>query len=175
VNPSTWSGPFLVACGLLVVSGAGKVRDPEAASRALSAVGLPASGWMVRSGGALEAGLGLAAGCLAGAPLTLAVAAVYLAFAGFIVLTLRRGGSQASCGCFGRADARPSVTHVVLDAAGVAAAFAAAASGPSVRLTAVLAQQPLAGVPFVVAAATAAYLVHLAFVFPPGRRVWTST
>jgi hypothetical protein len=43
------------------------------------------------------------------------VALSYLAFAAFVVAALRRGTMVGSCGCFGREDTPPHVSHVVLN------------------------------------------------------------
>jgi hypothetical protein len=45
-----------------------------------------------------------------------AVAALYASFAVFVTWALARGLPLESCGCFGRADARPSAFHVALNA-----------------------------------------------------------
>ena len=91
------------------------------------------------------------------------VAASYLAFAGFVVVALRRGAAIASCGCFGKVDTPPSVVHVVLN-------LGADAPDPSrlvVALPDVLRDQPLAGVPFALLLAIGVYLVFLAFTALP--------
>jgi len=65
---------------------------------------------------------------------------------------LRRGSPVSSCGCFGKADSPPTVSHVVLN-------LAAAGSHPGTL--ALLRHQPLAGIPLVGLSATVAYLAYL--------------
>jgi hypothetical protein len=162
-----WAGPYLAACGLLVVAGAAKAWSPDTTARALHAAGLPGRRALVRLGGAIEALLGAAA-VLSGAPaLAVLVGLSYVCFSGFIVLALRRGTPISSCGCFGTPDTPPNRLHVVINLAAAAVA-AVVATRPASPLTSILSHQPLAGIPLLGLAATAGYLAYLSFVFPFG-------
>jgi hypothetical protein len=154
-----WVGPYLAAALLLLAAGLAKVRRPADTSIALRRAGLPVPEWVVRAGAAAE----VAAGCWA---LTSAQAAAglvalsYLGFAGFVALALRRGSPVSSCGCFGKADSPPTVSHVVLNLAAAATA-AWAAFHAHAGAVAVLRHQPLAGVPLLLLTGAVAYLAYL--------------
>ena len=166
------AGPYLAAAALLVVAGGAKLLDPQPLVRALRSAGAPAPGWAVRAGAAAEVGIGvLAVGT--GARLAAAgVALSYAAFTAFVLVALRRGGVLASCGCFGKADTPPTVTHVVATAvaAGVATAVAVRPVGP---LPDLLAAQPGGGVPLLVATAAVAATAYLVLALLPRLRVRT--
>jgi hypothetical protein len=154
------AGPYLAAAVLLVAAGGAKLIDPLPLVRALRSVGLPASGGLVRAGAAGELLLGLLA-VATGARLAAAgVALSYAAFTGFVLVALRRGGVLASCGCFGKADTPPTRSHVAVTA-GFAAAAAAVAVRPLGALPGLLAAQPGAGLPLLVAAAAVAVTAYL--------------
>jgi hypothetical protein len=154
------SGPYLVAAALLAVAGAEKLWHPDGTRRALVAAGWPAPRPAVRLGGALEAALGVSAALVGGPLLAAGVAASYLLLSGFVLFALTRGTPLSSCGCFGQVDTPPTIGHLTVNL--VAAAVAAGvAAGPTVRIEATIGRQPLLGVPFVVLAGTAAYLVYL--------------
>ncbi len=141
---------------VVVVGGAAKVVRPEPFAGLLATLGLPGGAVAARAAGAVEVALGGAA-FLTGARWAAALLAVaYLVFVGTVVRARQQGA--ASCGCFGAADAPPSTVHVVLNlvSAGVAAA-AAAVGADSLRAT--LADQPAAGVPYLVAVGVAVYFV----------------
>jgi hypothetical protein len=164
---SVLAGPFAIAAVLLAVGGAAKALRPRDTAHALGAVGMKFPRWLpgrvvVRIGGAVEAVVGVAALLVGGPVLCALVAASYLAFAGFVVVALRTGAPISSCGCFGKVDTPPSVVHVVLDVAFAAVAAVAAFVG-DVALPDVLADQPLAGVPFVMLLVIGCSLVFLAF------------
>ncbi len=94
------TAPFLLATALLLLAGVAKLRSPAAASRALLTLRLPSRRSYVRGFALAEITLG--AGC-ALAPergTALALAVLYLGFAGLTILLARR---RASCGCFGEA------------------------------------------------------------------------
>ena len=164
---SVLAGPFAIAYVLLAVGGAAKAVRPRDTANALGAIGvkfpriLPAR-LVVRVGGVLEAAIAVAALLVGGPALCALVAASYLAFAGFVMVALRSGAPISSCGCFGKVDTPPSVIHVVLDA-GFAGVAAGAAFTGGVALPDVLADQPLAGVPFVLLVVIGCSLVFLAF------------
>ena len=119
-------GPFLAAAALLVLAGVPKLKDPMPLVRALRSAGLPASRALVRVLAAAEVVVGVSAVVHPGRATAAAVAGSYLAFTGFVALTLRRGGVLGSCGCFGRPDTPPTAAHLAVTAllAGAAGALA---------------------------------------------------
>ena len=126
IDPNV-SGPILaVAAGVLVVSGAAKLRRPMPAAQAVTAVGLPGGVAAVRSLAVVEIAVGLA--CLID-PVPAAAAALgllYLVLAGFVVISWRLPEPLPSCGCMGTdRDPPPHPLHaavnVVLAGAGVRA------------------------------------------------------
>ena len=164
-------GPYLVAAGLLVAAGVTKAVRPGDTARALGAL-LPGGAGTrhpvllrhaVRAGALAEAAIGLVALALP-RPATAAVVALsYAAFAAVVALARRRGGSLATCGCFGRPDTPPTVVHLVLDLALAAAAAAAAVGAPTHgSLLTQLARQPWSGLPLLFVSATGLWLTFLA-------------
>ncbi|GIU86678.1 MAG: hypothetical protein KatS3mg009_1193 [Acidimicrobiia bacterium] len=150
------TGPFLAACAVLGVAGAAKLRDPRPTVLAARAAGLPASAAAVRVLGAAELAVAAAGAALGGAAAA-AVAAAYLALAAVAVRLVRRA-PRTPCGCLGASAAPATWVHVAVDgAAAVFAAVAVAAPPPP----AVVADQPLHGVPFLVLVACAARLAGL--------------
>jgi hypothetical protein len=160
------TGPALVAALLLAVAGAQKLLDPTMTVGALRAMHLPASPLLVRGGAALELGLGVAAIAVGGAALWWLVAASYLLFAVFVVAALRRGTMIGSCGCFGRDDTPPHVTHVVLNVLLAAVAAITAIRSPEAPLDA-LADDPAAAVGVLALSAVALFLLYAAYVDLP--------
>jgi len=123
------TAPVLVGCLLLVVAGALKLRRPDSTVGALRSVGLPASAPGARALGAGEVALGTAA-ALVGHPVLLALlAAAYAGFTAFVARALASGGSVASCGCVGRPDTPPTVTHLVVTTGLAVSAAVAAVQG----------------------------------------------
>lgn len=160
-------GPYLAGCILLVVAGVAKALRPGDTARALAAVRrrpLPLAPVTVavRVGAACEAALGALAVAWPHPVAAGAVAGSYVAFAVFVAVARARGGVLATCGCFGAADTPPTVLHLLLDLLLGASAVAVAAGAPSGALPAVLAHQPLHGVPLLAGAALGAYLVAAA-------------
>lgn len=142
-------GPFQVAALLLAAGGLLKAVRPDDTAGALRAFGIPVGGWGVRVLGALEAGIALWA-LIAGARIAAAlVAASYAAFAGFVWSAARRSLPIASCGCFGRVDTPPSAVHLGLNLAAAVVALGVAIVGGA-AFADVVADQPLAGVPYTV-------------------------
>lgn len=154
------AGPFAVVCLVLAGAGAAKVVKPGDTARALALFGWPVGFNVVRSGGAVEASVAVAALITAEPILAAAVALSYLAFAVWVAVAMARGVPLSSCGCFGVPDTPPTVTHVVFD---VVAAATAAAAGivvlPSLRDT--LADQPWSGLPFVGLVGLATWMVFV--------------
>jgi hypothetical protein len=168
---SVLAGPFAIAAVLLAVGGALKAVRPRDTAQALVAVGLRVPRFLparvaVRVGGAVEAGIGVAALLVGGPVLCGLVAASYLAFSVFVLVALRSGAPISSCGCFGKVDTPPSIVHVVVDLALAGVAVAAAFTG-GVALPDVLADQPLVGIPFLLLLAIGCSLVYLAFTALP--------
>jgi hypothetical protein len=154
------TAPYLAAVTLLGGAGAVKAVRPWDTANALRTH--PS---LVRVGAVAETAVAVAA-VVAPGPVTGSLVAVcYLAFAGFIGLALRRGWVIASCGCFGRPDTPPTVTHLVLNlaAAGSAVWWAVAAPG---RLSRAFAHQSWDGFPLLLVTAVAAYLAYLVFTNP---------
>jgi hypothetical protein len=161
-----WAGPFLVAALLLTVAGALKAVDPATTAGALRRAGLPVPPVAVRLVGACEVVVGVAA-IVTGAALPAALVALsYLLFTAFVVVALRRHLPIGSCGCFGKVDTPPSVVHVVLNIGAIVAATAVAL-GPGGGIGALLADQELLGLPFLLLVATATYLAFFALTVLP--------
>jgi hypothetical protein len=167
------AGPYAAAAALLVVAGGPKVVKPGTAVLALRSARLPSAGWLVRLLGAVEVAIGTAAITLGGSVSAALVATSYIAFAAFVVLALTRGGVLASCGCFGTPDTPPTKSHVVFNvlAAGVAAAVALR---PAEAVRDVVADQPLAGLPFLALTATCVWFAYLALATLPTLRPKTA-
>ena len=108
--------PFTSAAMLLAIAGVQKLRDPHPLSRALRIAKLPNDIKMVRGLASVEIAAAVCAVVVHHRLVPLVVAALYLSFAVFVTWALARGLPIESCGCFGRADARPSAAHVALDA-----------------------------------------------------------
>lgn len=157
------AGPYAAAAVLLAVGGLSKASRPAPTVGALRALALPSRPVLVRVLGVFEVGVGVTALAFDSQVAAGMVAISYLAFAGFVVLALRRGTAVGSCGCFGRADTPPTLTHLVINvgAALVAAAVTARPSGTSFAVT--VGDQPLFGIPFAVLCLTCAGLAYLAF------------
>ncbi|HEX5096499.1 MAG TPA: MauE/DoxX family redox-associated membrane protein [Acidimicrobiia bacterium] len=140
-------GPFAIAACLLAIAGVAKSAQPAATAGALAALRLPHQQWMVRTGGLAEALLACAALVTGNAVLAILVALSYTGFALFVAAALSKGTPLSSCGCFGRIDTPPHPVHIVLDLLAAGAAIGVAAHGGT-SIRAVLAAQPMGGVPF---------------------------
>jgi len=154
------SGPVLVLTALLALAGAFKLRRPAPTAGALRAMSLPSGLLAVRALGAFELVVGTASMLSANRALLALSAACYLAFAAFVAAALVSGAPVQSCGCFGQPDTPPSRIHLAFDAV-AAAVLIAATAGEVPPPASVLADQPWAGVPFVVLTATALLLSYL--------------
>lgn len=110
---------FALASALLVYAGAVKLVSRRET-------------WTSRGLGLVEVVVGAVALVVGGRVLAALVAAMYAAFAVYVVVAMRRGAE--SCGCFGaEEDTPPSPRHVVIDgvmAGGAALAAWTAASAP---------------------------------------------
>jgi hypothetical protein len=160
------AGPYLASAALLVAAGGAKTVDPLPLVRALRSSGLPAPVLLVRAGAVAEVAVGLLAAATGSAAAAAGVALSYAAFTGFVVVALVRGGVLASCGCFGKADTPPTRTHVAVTA-GFALVAAAVALRPVGPLPDLLAAQPGAGVPLLLAAAAVAATAYLVLALLP--------
>jgi hypothetical protein len=160
--------PFLVSAGLLVVSGASKLRNPEPGSQALAAANLPHRWTVVRALGAVEIAAGVTAAMWPVALSAAAVAVLYVAFALYLTGRLRSNEPKAPCGCFGAAEVAPSAFHVALNvvAAGVAVAVAVG-FGPLPGLPRLLSSLGWEAVPFVLGTSAAAAFTALAVRYTP--------
>jgi hypothetical protein len=158
--------PFFGTALLLVTSGWAKLWRPGAAAGALRAAGLPSTNRVARLLGAVEGAVGL--GCLlaSGRQLSIALAVLYLGFAGFLVVLLRSPHRSGSCGCVGATEAPPTWLHFLLDL-GAALTGLAVAARPVPGLAPFAADLGLGGVPFVIGVALCAYLLHLLLVYLP--------
>jgi hypothetical protein len=108
---------FTSAAFLLTIAGFQKWRAPQPVSRALQIAGLPHRVVVVRALAAIELSIAALAFTVHHPLAPLVLAGLYFAFAAFVVYALARGLPLESCGCFGRADARPAPGHAGLDAA----------------------------------------------------------
>jgi hypothetical protein len=158
-------GPYLAACGLLVVAGVAKSIRPGDTARALghsipvrtSRRQLTAA---VRIGAGGEAVLGLVALAFP-RPLPAALVALsYAAFAG-VVGYARAKSAIASCGCFGTPDTPATWAHVVVDSALALSAAMVAWSASSRHLWASLSTQPLHGLLLLAGSALVGWLAYL--------------
>ncbi|MEO6467572.1 MAG: MauE/DoxX family redox-associated membrane protein [Acidimicrobiia bacterium] len=161
-----WSGPFLIAAALLAAAGVAKTIDPTMTVGALRRFGIPVSSIAVRSLGAIEAVLALAAAITGARALALAVAISYLLFSAFVVMARVRRLPIGSCGCFGRVDTPPSWIHVAVNLAAASIALGVAARDGG-GLASTLDSQPLAGVPFLVLVAIGTYAAFTALTVVP--------
>lgn len=153
------AGPVAVVATLVVVAGLAKVRRPQPAASSLRSVGVRARTGGVRALGLAEAAAGTGALLLGGGALVGAVALLYLGFAAFVAVAIGRGTTEG-CGCFGAEGPPPRRSHLVVNLAAAVVAAAGAATGAWPGLGAVLAAQPLAGLPFLVLVATAVVLLQ---------------
>jgi hypothetical protein len=159
-------GPYLAACGLLVVAGVAKAVRPEDTARALGTslprrLSHPRLTAAVRIGSALEALLGMVA-LVFPRPLPAALVALsYAAFAVFVAYARSKGGAIANCGCFGTPDTPATWAHVVVDGALAVSAGTVAWASSTSHLWSFLSHQPLFGLPLWAASARAGWLAYL--------------
>jgi hypothetical protein len=149
------TGVVQILAMVIAVGGVTKVVSPDAFAQTLRTLRLPGGRGLARVTGVAEIAIGAAAVWLGGSIAALAVAALYAAFA-VAVIAARRAGAE-SCGCFGSVAAPPSTVHVVVNSVSAVLALAAAAVG-TLGLPETLADQPLAGVPYLVMLAIGVWL-----------------
>src|SRR5690349_7602699 len=124
---SLLAGPVFALAGVMGIAGALKLAQPQAASRALGAAGLPESLSAVRVLGVTEVLIGATAIAIGNAITATLMAVYYAGFAIFALVLLRRAGNETPCGCFGET-AKPEPTtwmHVAMNV--IAATLSAAA------------------------------------------------
>jgi uncharacterized protein YjeT (DUF2065 family) len=164
------AGPYAIAAALLVLGGISKALHPGDTARALRGAGMSVPDAGVRVGGAVEVIVGTAALVWGDRLSAILVAISYLAFAGFVATALARRLPIATCGCFGRTDSPPTVTHLVLDLAAAIAAVAVAVD-PGVGLVDVLGDQPLVGIPYLLLVVTGTACAGVALTWLPRTMV----
>ena len=149
---------FFIAAALLIVSGGAKLIDPAPTRGALVATGLPNSDRVVYLIGAAEIATALT-GTMLGGWTSLGVAAVYLAFAGFVAYALIRRIPIQSCGCFGKADTPPTWSHLAFNVISFAAAIGVTLGGK--HPLDVLGDQPLWAIPYLAFVVLGVWVVYL--------------
>jgi hypothetical protein len=160
--------PFSAAALVLAASGLAKLRRPGSLVRMLGAVGVPAGPTIVRCFAVFEMALGSMALLLSRGDIALALAVVYVMFAGFLSWLLLRGIRVPSCGCAGELDVPPSWIHVALNVGAAAAALGAAATGPTLEgIFTTASRLPLAGVALIAGVAVIAWLAALSAAYLP--------
>lgn len=166
------TAPFLAAAGLLVLSGAAKLRAPLTAVVALAALGLPARTGLVRLISAAE--LALAAAC-ALVPGRLSAVLTAFAFAAFAGVSVRLARRRVLCGCFGAGEAPASAVQALLSAA-LAAGCAAGSAWPPHGLAWVLERPPAIGTGLVVGLGGCVYAGYLVYTeLPSAWGAWSAT
>lgn len=128
VHEVAWAG-MLVASGVLVVSGAIKLRHPDVVVPLLGVLHVPRILQRGRPVGCLELGLGFSAGITSYRPLLIAEGGMYVLFALIISYVLVARVPLASCGCSGNQHTPPSAIHVAMNMTAAAAALTAAGVG----------------------------------------------
>lgn len=156
---------FFIAAALLVLSGGSKIVDPAPTRGALAAADLPAGAWTAPTLGVVEIIFAIAA-IVYGGWAAASAGLIYAGFAAFVVYALVRRLPIQSCGCFGRADTAPTWIHVgfnlVSAVAGIGVAFTGSAP------VALLADQPLMGVPYLAFVGLGVAVVYLLLAELPG-------
>jgi uncharacterized membrane protein YphA (DoxX/SURF4 family) len=157
-----------LAAGLLAWGGGAKIWKPDATVRSLTASGVdvPRPRATIRILGVVEVSVGLSCLLALGPAAPAALAALYLAFALYIVWLVVRRVPAATCGCFGQRDTQPSVLHVFVDLVAVGAGVAAVFE-PVPSIGSALGALPLYGVPFVAGVFATGYLIALAETYLP--------
>ena len=156
---SALAGPVFALAALLGFAGVQKLAWPASTAAALRSAGLPSSPLLGRLVGVSEivvAALALAFGNRLTAALLVVVYGAFTLFS----WRLASSADAASCGCFGQTEAPTTALHVALNAVATVVC-GAAVIWPTGGVTDVLADQPLAGVPFVALTVVAAWLWYL--------------
>jgi len=118
---------------LLLVAAVAKLHDPSPAAAALRQAALPSGDLVVRLLAVAEIAVAVAALLAGGLAPAVALGLLHLGFAAFMLRLRRAAGAQASCGCFGGAEAPADRLHVVVNVvAACLVAISLAGSLPSV-------------------------------------------
>ena len=160
------AGPLFMFATLLVVSGVPKLTDPVSTTRALESIGLPPKRSLGRAVGVVEIIVGIGVIAIGGPVMAAALAVLYAAFAGFILIALR-SNKVKSCGCFGSDDTPPSLLHLTIDL-GAAAVGAVLVAQPVGHLLEVMGETPWAGIPFVLLVLIGTWLALIVLAILPG-------
>lgn len=152
-------GAFHVVALVILVGGAAKLTSPEAFASLLQSLGIGGRRRLLlsRCSGGVEVALGATAIAFGGSVLAGVVAFAYLVFTVVVVLARRAGA--ASCGCFGAAASPPNMVHIAVNIGSALVAGVVALTGDLPPLSSVLGDQPLLGIPYVIAVLTGAWLV----------------
>lgn len=121
---------LVIAALLLILSGGAKLADGGPTMGALRSARLPAGHRVVTGFGLIEIVAGASALITSHPAAGLAVAFLYVGFAGFVAWALRCDLPIQSCGCFGKRDTPPTPGHIAVNLA-----LAAAAAGAAGELT----------------------------------------
>jgi len=113
---------------LLVITGVAKLLRPHDVEKALRALRLPTFAGAGLIIGAFEVAVGV--GALFFQAALIIQTALYLIFAVWVVVALRREVPLASCGCLGRDDTPPTFAHIVLNFMAVIFSFGAFLGDP---------------------------------------------
>lgn len=154
------AGPYLAVAALLALGGALKVVRPVETSTALGALNLPAHHGLVRALGVIEITIGAAAFATAAPLASTFMAGSYLGFAGFVMMARHAKTPVQSCGCFGKAETPPSLTHITVNLTAAAIAVATAVR-PLPQLSELLANQPGAGIPLLMLTGVTIYVLYI--------------
>lgn len=177
---SLTAGAFYALALLLGGAGVAKFVRPETVAQALSAAKLPGVApprhlpdGLGRMAGAAEIVLASAAIAFGNRATASLVAFAYLVFAFVAWRLLTAQAGRQPCGCFGEASTPVHRTHLALNVTAVATCVAAAISPPGTILD--VGHGPWAGAPFLLATATLAWVVYLAFTALPALAEARST
>jgi hypothetical protein len=158
---------FFLASGLLVLTGAFKLWKPQPTAKVLGAIGITRHSLeTARMVGGTEIAVGSLGLAWPRGPGGTAVAALYLAFAGFLAFLIAFRPSVRSCGCTGRRDVPPNLLHAGLDVGAALIAFVVATS-PARSLAAFLGSLQAEGVLALVVALFLGYALYGAVAYLP--------
>jgi hypothetical protein len=149
---------LVISALLLILSGGAKLADGGPTMGALRSARLPAGRPLVTGLGLIEIVAGASALITPHPAAGLAVASLYVGFAGFVAWALRRNLPIQSCGCFGKRDTPPTHGHVVVN---VALAAGSAGAAGRVSLFDRFGTDAAEAGGILVFATIAAYLVYL--------------
>lgn len=150
----------------MVVAGLAKIRAPERTAKALRAIGVPATSWIVRALGFAEVALGGIAALRPTSEVLVALGALFIAFAVFVAFLLSRGGPDPECGCFGGHEMPASGLHIGVNIAAALVSLVAATNAPPGFLDLVLTRP--SGLILALLTALGVYLVTAVFTYLPG-------